>query len=47
MPRRQTKTEKINVSDHADVVLKKSDEKILTGDKVMLLYKSVFFQAEI
>ena len=37
------KTKKMNVSDHADVVLKKSDEKILSGDKVMLLYKRVFF----
>ena len=33
----------MNVSDHADVVLKKSDEKILSGDKVMPLCKSAFF----
>ena len=43
MSRRQTKTEKMNVSDHADVVLKKSDEKILSDDKVTVLYKKVFF----
>ena len=44
MSRRPKKTEKMNVSDHADVVLKKSDEKILSGDKVMLLWKSDFFK---
>ena len=46
MSRRQTKHGISNVSDHADVVLKKSDEKILSDDKVTLLYKRTFFFAE-
>ena len=41
------KTRYLNVSDHADVVLKKSDEKILSGDKVMLLCKSVFLVRDV
>ena len=37
------KSSEMEFSDHADVVLKKSDGKILSGDKVMLILQSAFF----
>ena len=44
---RETKHAISNVSDHADVVLKKSDEKILSGDKISEFYKSAFYSVRI